>query len=62
MSSTNTHWQAEANYESFMIETLKKHIRESLAEIPDNLPELKGLRVKLPKAYDGEDDFEKLNV
>jgi len=34
-----------------MIKTLIDHIRESLADIPDNLPELKGLRVKLPEAY-----------
>jgi len=45
-----------------MIETLIDHIRESLADIPDNLLELKRLQVKLPEAYKGEDNFENLDV
>jgi len=60
--SVSTHWQAEANYESTIIETLIDHIREFLADIPDNLPELKGLWVKLPEAYKGEDNFKNLDV
>ena len=29
--------------------------------IPANLPEIKGLRIRLPDAYKGEDDFDKLD-
>jgi hypothetical protein len=43
-----------------MIDSLRDHIRTSLMGIPDNLPELKGLRAKMPDAYEGEDDFDRL--
>jgi len=45
-----------------MIENLRNHIRESLTGIPDNLPKLKGLCTKLPNAYAGKDDFDKLYI
>ena len=51
----------ESDHEITMIDTLRNHIRDSLIGIPNNLPEIKGLRVKLPEAYDGEDDFDRLN-
>jgi hypothetical protein len=44
-----------------MIEGLRQHIRDSLMEIPDDLPELKGIRAKLPDAYKGEDNFDRLD-
>jgi hypothetical protein len=44
-----------------MIDGLIEHIRESLRGIPDNLPEIKGLRAKLPESYEGEDDFDRLD-
>jgi hypothetical protein len=53
--------QTGADYEVHMIENLRRHIRDSLGGIPDNLPELKGLRAKMPEAYEGEDDFDWLN-
>jgi len=28
--------------------------------VPDNLPELTGLRARMPDAYEGEDDFDRL--
>ena len=49
------------DHEAEMIANLIQHIRESLAGIPENLPEIKGLRAKLPDAYAGEDDFDKLD-
>jgi len=51
----------ESNHEINMIDTLRNHIRDSLIGIPNNLPEIKGLRAKLPEAYDGEDDFDHLD-
>jgi hypothetical protein len=44
-----------------MIENLRNHIRDSLMGIPDDLPELKGLRAKLPTTYGGDDDFDHLD-
>ena len=44
-----------------MIENLQRHIRDSLSGIPGDLPELKGVRAKLPDAYKGEDDFNRLD-
>jgi hypothetical protein len=44
-----------------MINKLRAHIRDSLMSIPDNLPELKGLHVKMPDAYEGEDDYDHLD-
>jgi len=52
--------QAETDHEMLMIESLREHIRASLMGVPDNLPELKGLRTKMPDAYEGEDDFDRL--
>ena len=46
------------DHETLMIESLKEHIRTLLIGVPDNLPELKGLRAKMPDAYKGEDDFD----
>ena len=43
-----------------MVESLRDHIRTSLMGISDNLPELKGLRAKMPDAYEGEDNFDHL--
>jgi len=51
----------ESDHEINMIDALRNHIRDSLMGIPNNLPEIKGLRAKLPEAYDGEDDFDCLN-
>jgi hypothetical protein len=53
--------QDDTDHESHMIETLKDHIRESLMGIPNDLPEIKGLRAKLPDPYEGEDDFDLLD-
>ncbi len=51
----------ESNHEVTMIENLQRHIRDSLMGIPGDLPELKGVRAKLPEAYKGEDDFDRLD-
>jgi len=51
----------ESDHEINMIDALRNHIRDSLMGIPNNLPEIKGLRAKLPEAYDGKDDFDRLN-
>jgi hypothetical protein len=53
--------QGDNDHEIHMIETLKDHIRESLMGIPDDLPEIKGLHVKLPEPYEGDDDFDTLD-
>ena len=60
--SLPTQGQAKSDHELYMIENLRNHIRESLTGIPDNLPELKGPRAKVPDAYAGEDDFDKLYI
>jgi hypothetical protein len=44
-----------------MIDSLQRHIRDSLSGIPGDLPELKGIRAKLPDPYKGEDDFDRLD-
>jgi hypothetical protein len=49
------------DHEADMIANLIRHIRESLSEIPHDLPEIKGLRAKLPDPYTGEDDFDILD-
>src|SRR5579864_7924666 len=51
----------DADHEINMINNLMDHIRNSLMGVPDNLPEIKGLRAKLPEAYEGEDDFDRLD-
>jgi len=51
----------ESNHEINMIDALRNHIRDLLMGIPNNLPEIKGLRAKLPEAYDSEDDFNHLD-
>jgi len=51
----------ESDHEINMIDALRNHIRDSLMGIPNNLPEIKGLQAKLPEAYDGEDDFDRLD-
>ena len=40
------------------IENLRDHIQESLSRVPTNLPELKRVQLKQPKAYEGENDFD----
>jgi len=52
--------QADMDHETLMIESLREHIRTTLMGVPDNLPELKGLRARMPDAYEGEDDFDRL--
>jgi hypothetical protein len=44
-----------------MIESVRHHIRDSLVGVPFDLPEIKGLRAKLPDAYKGDDDFDRLD-
>lgn len=53
----NSQGLADSDHETCMIDSLIKHIQESLKGIPDNLPEIKGLQAKLPESYEGEDDF-----
>ena len=53
--------QIQIDPEAEMINNLLQHIRDSLIGAPANLPEIRGLRVKLPDAYEGEDDFDKLD-
>jgi len=52
--------QPESEHDAKMANGLIKYIRDSLKGAPGNLPELKGLRVKLPEAYEGKDDFDRL--
>ena len=49
------------DHKSEMIANLIQHIRESLAGIPYDLLEIKELWVKLPEAYTGDDNFNKLD-
>jgi hypothetical protein len=49
----------ESELEEKMNEGLRNYIRDSLFGMPDDLPEIKGMRAKLPEAYTGEDDFER---
>ena len=49
----------ESELEAKMNDGLRNYIRDSLYGMPDDLPEIKGLRAKLPEAYTGEDDFER---
>ena len=49
----------ESELEVKMNEGLRNYIRDSLFGMPDDLPEIKGLRAKLPEAYTGEDNFER---
>ena len=53
--------QIQIDPEAEMINNLLQHIRDSLVGIPANLPKIKGLRIRLPDAYEGEDDFDKLD-
>jgi hypothetical protein len=48
----------DPDHEINMINNLRQHIRESLTGIPNDLPELKVLRAKLPESYQGKDDFD----
>ena len=50
--------QPDSEHEVRMAEGLKRFISDSLRGVPDNLPEIKGLRSRLPEAYEGEDDFD----
>jgi hypothetical protein len=50
----------QLDHETDMINGLIRHIRGSLRGIPNDLPEIKGLCVKLPDTYAGKDDFDKL--
>jgi hypothetical protein len=59
--SLPAHGQDDFDHENYMINKLRAHIRDSLMSILDNLPELKGLYMKLPKAYEGEDDYDHLD-
>jgi hypothetical protein len=56
--SAPTQGQPNKTHETLMIDSLRDHIRTSLMGIPDNLPELKGLRAKMPDTYEGKDDFD----
>jgi len=51
----------ESDHEIAMINALWNHIRDSLMGILNNLPEIKGLQAKLPKAYDSKDNFDHLD-
>jgi hypothetical protein len=51
----------DANHDIQMTENLRQHIRDSLRGILEDLPELKGVCTKLPDAYNGEDDFDRLD-
>jgi hypothetical protein len=61
IQSANPQGLDDSDHETRMIDGLIEHIRESLRGIPDNLPEIKGLRAKLPEPYEGEDDFDRLD-
>ena len=50
----------ESEHDRQQIENLRDHIRESLGRTSSNLPELKGVRLKQPEAYEGEDDYDRL--
>lgn len=60
-SAAISHARVHLDHEAEMINNLIRHIRNSLSEIPHDLPEIKGLRVNLPEAYAGEDDIDKLD-
>ena len=59
--SVTTQGLDDSDHEAHMIDNLIEHIRESLTGIPDNLPEIKGLRAKMPEPYEGEDDYDRLD-
>jgi len=52
--------QPESEHDTKMADGLIKYIRDSLRGAPGNLPKLKGLQAKLPEAYKGKDDFDRL--
>jgi hypothetical protein len=52
---------AHIDHEANMIDNLIHHVRDSLAGTAPDLPEIKGLRMKLPEAYTGKDDFDKMD-
>lgn len=57
---TPTSGYVKSKHDRLQIETLRNHIRESLGRTLTNLPELKGVRLKQPEAYEGEDDYDRL--
>ena len=61
MQSAITQESNNSDHEICMIDNLIEHIREFLTEIPDNLPEIKGLQAKMPKPYEGEDNYDHLD-
>jgi hypothetical protein len=50
--------QLDSEHEARMAQDLIKYIKDSLKGVPSDLPELKGLRAKLPDAYEGKDNFD----
>jgi hypothetical protein len=46
--------QARNDHENQMIKSLRCYIRDSLVGVPFDLPEIKGLRAKLPNTYEGD--------
>ncbi|KAH9952880.1 hypothetical protein BC827DRAFT_1159524 [Russula dissimulans] len=54
---TTMQGQPDSEHKAKMAKDLSRYIQDSLRGVPSNLPELKGLRAKLPDAYEGEDDF-----
>jgi hypothetical protein len=53
--------QINSDHDLAMIDSLKRHIWDTLSSIPYYLPEIKGLRVNLPDAYEGDDNFDRLD-
>jgi hypothetical protein len=51
----------DADHEAQMVKSLQRHIWESLTGVPDDLLELKGLWAKLPTAFKGQDNFDRLD-
>jgi hypothetical protein len=61
MSAPTVPGHTHMDHEVEMINNLLWHIRDSLLRMPHDLPEIKGLCIKLPEAYTGKDNFDKLD-
>jgi hypothetical protein len=58
--SISTQGHLESEHDQQQIKNLRDHIRESLGRASTNLPKLKGVHLKQPEAYEGEDDYDHL--
>lgn len=56
----STQGHVESKHDRQQIKNLRDHIWESLSKASTNLPEPKGVHLKQPDAYEGKDDYDRL--